>query len=202
MDFSALKTELSDRGFARLTDAQRGVLINRARAELDELATWPYRETSVTGTPPLAITDLGEVDAVFDQSTSISRPLTRRSYAELVNDYGHLSLVGFAEFWYKATPAGVPTVATYPVVSTTIGVQYWKVPVDLSASTDTPASPARFHGLIVLIAERMALASKGDKGSAEAVQVEVDRWVRRMRVALLPDDALAFQVVTDASVDW
>lgn len=201
MDFTALKTELSDRGFARLSDTQRGVLINRARAELDELETWPYREASVTGTPPLAISDLGEVDTVFDQSTSVSRSLVRRSYAELVNDYEDLSLTGFSEYWYKATPAGVPTVAAYPV-SSSIGVQYWKVTADLSAGADTPASPARFHGLIVLIAERMALASKGDRAGAEAVQVEVDRWVRRMRVALLPDDALAFQIITGASSDW
>jgi hypothetical protein len=83
----------------------------------------------------------------------------------------------------------------------TIGVQYYKVSADLSSGTDTPAAPARWHGLIALIAKRMTHAEKGDRGTAESIQVEVDRWVQRMRWAELTDDAPTGMIMTGESVD-
>jgi hypothetical protein len=55
VDFTALKAEVAAAGFARLTDAQLGVFVNRAMHELDDLEPWGYREASATGTAPLAI---------------------------------------------------------------------------------------------------------------------------------------------------
>jgi hypothetical protein len=202
MDFTALKAEVAAAGFARLTSAQLGVFVNRAMHELDDLEPWPYREASATGVAPLSIADLGEVDLVFDTSAGPDQPLDKRSYRELVNDFGDVGTTGGSPwFWYRATPGGVPTIATYPVSTRTVGVQYYKVVPDMVAGSDEPGASARWHGLIALIAKRMAHAEKGDRGTAESIQVEVDRWVHRMRMAELTDDAAVGVIVTGESVD-
>src|SRR4051812_22056516 len=115
MTFQELKDEVAAAGFARLTSSQLGTFVNRAMHELDDMEPWGYREASVTGVAPLAISDLGEVDLVFD-TTATDVPLEKRSYRELVSDFGDVSVTGGSPtFWYRATPSGVPTVATYPV---------------------------------------------------------------------------------------
>lgn len=203
MDFSDLKAEVAAAGFARLTSAQLGTFVNRAMHELDDMEPWGYREASVTGVAPLAIADLGEVDLVFDTSAGPDVVLEKRSYRELVSDFGDVALTGGGSpwFWYRASPAGVPTIATFPVTTQTIGVQYYKVRDDMSSDGDTPLAPPRWHGLIALIAKRMAHAEKGDRATAESIQVEVDRWVQRMRTAELADDAPAGVIFTGESVD-
>lgn len=203
MDFTALKSSLAGRGFQRFTDQLLGEIVNDACAELDEMESWPYREASVTGTAPVAITDLGEVDQVFDVAGPVSVPLEKRSYRELVNDFGDVSLAGGCPwFWYRATPAGVPTVATYPVSSRSVGVQYWRSSPVLAAGSDEPLSPERFHSVVVLIGERMAYARQGDAAVVVTLQGEIDRKVLLMRAALLMDDAAVNQVITGASCDW
>jgi hypothetical protein len=128
----------------------------------------------------------------------------KRSYRELLSDFGDVSTTGGGSpwFWYRASPGGVPTVATFPVTTATIGVQYYSVSADFSSGSDVPDAPSRWHGLIALIAKRMAHAEKGDRATADSIQVEVDRWVQRMRVAELGDDAAAGMIVTGESVDW
>jgi hypothetical protein len=66
MQFSALKQELSDRGFSMMSDTRLGYIINRAAQQLDMSYLWPYREAGVTGTAPVTISDLGRVQAVLD----------------------------------------------------------------------------------------------------------------------------------------
>lgn len=203
MDFSDLKTSLSNRGFSRLGDDLLGEYVNDALSELDSYGPWPYQEASVTGTAPLAIADLAEVDTVFDtEGTDVA--LTKRSYAELISDYGDLSVdvgSGAPWYWYRATPDGVPTIAVYPTTTRTIGVQYWRISAVLSGDSDLPVVPARFHRVIVLIAERLAHARKGDQATAAALQVEVDRQVQLMREST-GDDAQTEQIITGASEDW
>jgi hypothetical protein len=184
MDFSELKTELGERGLVRLGDTRLGVLVNRAVRELDTMERWPYREQSVTGTAPLAVSDLGFVEAVFD-TTGTDALIPMRTYDDLVRSYGDLSTVGAApSFWYLAYPAGVPTVATFPVTSVTVGVQYYRVTPVLTG-TDEPLAPEQWHGLIVDIAERLAVRAKGDHAAGEALQAAIDRELVGMRLDLL-----------------
>jgi hypothetical protein len=49
MTFAELKTELAARGFDHLSDTRLGQYVNQARAELDGMHMWPYREDSATG---------------------------------------------------------------------------------------------------------------------------------------------------------
>jgi hypothetical protein len=182
VNFSELKTELSDRGFSYLSDTRLGRYINNARAELDDTDLWPYREEFTTGAAPLSISDLGTIEAVLDER---DQPLIPGEYRDLVSVFGDISTAGTPTHYYIANPSGTLQVATYPTSSETIQVQYWEVTPDLSLSSDTPLAPTRFHKLIVDMAVRECYRDADNHEAAEALQVQIDRDLWRMREALL-----------------
>lgn len=185
MDFSELKDELAARGFGYLSDTRLGVYINNARAELDRMYLWPWLEASATGTSPLTVTDLAAVEAVVNTSQS-NAPLYPIDYRTLTEAYGDLSTSGSPSYYYLARPSS-PEVATYPVSSTdTIGVQYWKVTPDLSASSDTPASPEEAHYTIVDLAVRRAYRDSDNHQEAEQIQSEIDRAIGQLLLQYPP----------------
>ena len=184
MDFSALKTELAARGFDHLSSTRQGYYINAARAELDRMYLWPWREASATGTAPLTISDLAVVEAVTD--TTNDTVLTPIDYRTLLHTFPDLSTAGNPTYYYTARPSS-PEVATYPVSSSaTIGVQYWKVTPDLSASSDTPASPTEAHYTIVDLAVRRAYRDSDNHAEAEAIQSEIDRAIGQLLLQYPP----------------
>lgn len=199
MNFSELKTELAARGFDYLSDTRLGQYINWARAELDDTELWPYREESATGTAPLSISDLGTIEAVIDTTTSL--PLEAWDYRDLLHSYGDLSVDGSPQFYYLANPSGTPEVATYPESSNTIGVQYWEVTPDLTG-TDTPLAPSRFHKIIVDMAARECYRDADNHQAAEALQVQIDRDLWRMREALLVGSTQGPQARVQITEGW
>lgn len=205
MNFGDLKAELAARGFDALSSARRGQVINDAIAELDEYALWPYREASVTGTAPLTVADLGVIEMVINTDES-NRSLQPASYASLVNWHGDVSTSGTPACYYVAWPSGVPVVATYPVSSDTIGVQYWRVTPELAADADVPVAPSRYHRLYLLIAQRMAESERGNLDVAGGLQQEIDRQLARMVDALFDGQTVQgpsdYQSITFASEDW
>lgn len=185
MDFADLKTELSDRGFSYLDATRLGRYVNNARAELDRMYLWPWREAFVTGLAPLTVSDLGTVEAVMNTSQS-SVPLDKRDYRHLLELYGDLSTAGSPSYYYLARPTSAE-VATYPISATDlIGVQYWKVTTDLVDATDTPASPTEAHYTIVDIAVRRAYRDSENHTEAEAIQSEIDRAISSLVLAYPP----------------
>lgn len=181
MNFSELKTELSDRGFSYLTDTRLGRYVNFARAELDEADLWPYREASAMGQSPLAVSDLGVIESVLDLDTGC--PVRPGDFGSLQNTYGDLTVMGRGGYYYIAWPAGVPTIATVPTDLSNIGVQYWKISPDLTG-TQTPLAPARFHNIYVDMAVRMAYRDSDNHEAAEALGAQIERDTMRMRRAL------------------
>jgi hypothetical protein len=179
MTFAELKTELSDRGFSDLSDARLGRYINYARAELDRMYLWPWREKSGTGTAPITISDLGVIEAVTNESQDYRLP--QRQYRDLLDQHGDLSTSGTPECYYVGWPSGVPVVGTYPTNTDTIGVQYWKVTADLTGSQE-PDSPDEAHYLIVDLAVRRASRDVGDHEGAEAIQSEIDRQINDLLI--------------------
>ena len=179
MNFAELVAELQARGFDDLdSDGTRaGRFVNAAYLELCGLHQWPFLEESATGVAPLALSDLGTIEVVLDLDRNVE--LAPREYRDLIADYGDLSTTGTAVFYYLANPSGTLQVATYPVSTNTIGVQYWEVPGDLTG-TDTPVVPARYHDIIVDLAVCRAYRDSDNHAAAEALQAHVDRRVSQM----------------------
>jgi hypothetical protein len=176
-----------------------GVLVNRAYQRLVGLHRWPFREASGEGTAPLDVTDLGQIEAVTNETQQY--PLELVSYDDLLEWYGDLTTTGNPAYAYRAFVDSIPVVATYPTNTDTIGVQYWKFPTDLSG-VQVPIVPARYQLLIVEIASVMAERERGNHDAANALQVEVDRQVAEMVDDLLPQQEPAFQSISFASEDW
>lgn len=172
MDFDELRTALAARGFDDYDDSTLGARINAARAELDRMYLWPWREKSVTGTAPLTVTDLGTIEAVTNES--LDYVLTGAQWRHLRDNVTDLATSGTPEFYYRASTT---TVATYPTNEDTIGVQYWKVTADLSSDSDDPASPAEAHSLIVDIAAARGWRDKDNHELASAIQADVGRQI-------------------------
>lgn len=186
MDFTALKTALTDGSFDDLSTAQQGLLINDAVREVDESARWPYREATSTGAAPLTIADLGEIDTVLDATTSL--PLMPTSRGEVVRGAGDVTLAGQPSYWYRDTLSGTLKVTTYPVTTGNITVRYYKTPATLSAGADTPGAPARWHSIYVAVARREAFRRfRGDPVAAQAEQVFINAEISSMRASLLID---------------
>jgi hypothetical protein len=208
MNFTELKAELIARGFDSLTDARAGVYINNARAELDRIFLWPWREASVTGVSPLTISDLAganSIEKVINTSQS-STPLSRCDWSTLVDLYGDLSTSGTPSYYYIASPGGSFEVATVPVSSSdVIGVQYWALTPDLVNASDTPTSPSQAHYTIVDLAARRAYRDNDEHDAATALQPEIDNAISQLLEAYppgTPDGPEAYVGVTFASEDW
>lgn len=202
MNFSELKQEVSDRGFSMLSDTRLGRYVNVARADLDRAFLWPWREASATGTAPLAIANLGQIEAVVNKTQNA--PLSPVDFHTLLDNYGDLSLSGTPSYYYVGWSSGTPQVATYPTSSDTIGVQYWKVAADLSG-TNTPISPSETHYLIVDMAVQKAQRDSDNHEAAAALQPEIDRQIGTLLNAYPPgqqDGPDAYVGVTYASEDW
>lgn len=199
MTFLELRTELAARGFDYLSTLRLGTYVNRARARLDGMYTWTYREDSAVGVAPLSIPTLGIVEAVSNET--LNTPLELMGYADLVAWGYDLSLASTPQYWYRATPAGDPVIATYPTSADTIGVQFWKVCADLSGDADLPEAPARFHGLIVDMAVAMCYRDADNFEAAAALQVEIDLQVAQMMAELSPQQDGMFLHASGRS-DW
>lgn len=162
---------------------------------------WSYLEDSATGVPALSIPTLGSVEAVSNET--VGYPLEEVGYADLVSWGVDLALTGSPTYWYKATPSGVPVVATYPDTTDTIGVQFWRVSVDLVADGDEPAAPDRWHSLIVDLAVAMAYRDGDAHDKAEALQVDIDRQTAQMVDELVSQNEPRYQRLgIDNSQDW
>jgi len=202
MNFSELKTELSDRGFQHLSDTRLGRYVNRAVARLDGMYRWPYREDNGIGIAPLVVPALGQVEAVTNQSQG-DYPLSESSYKDLTEWYGDLTTEGPPRYWYRAYVSGDPIVATYPVSTTDIiGVQFWKITEELTG-TNTPEAPDRYHMLYVDLAVQMAYRDMDAHAMAEAMRPEINQQVLEMMDDLLQQQDPTFQRTTwYSSEDW
>jgi hypothetical protein len=199
--FSELKAAVLARGFNRLTDTQRGEYVNAAVTEVDGLYPWPYRLTTSTGAAPLAISTLGEIDTVTD--TVQDRALEPETFQALTDYFGDISTTGDPSFFYVDWSGGSQTVRVFPVSTNNLSVRHYAAPTALSGASDTPAAPSRFHlSVYVPVACRMAASDSG--GDPARFQLEADRGLQAMMLALLPDQlsGMVQRVDWGGSADW
>lgn len=199
--FSDLKTEVFNRGFDSLNDGGTGASrvarwVNDAMHEIDEIERWPYRAATATGAAPLTVSDLGDVEAVYD-STNGARlaPIDRGA---LVQGDADLAATGTPTVFYLV--GNVVTV--WPVAAVSLSVTYWKVGPDLSGNSDTPLMPDRFRMAIVNYAVASALEDKSNYQEAAVARASGDRLVERMRESYVLQAGGARQAVFGYSEDW
>lgn len=181
MNFQALRDEVKARGFDYLTDTRVGQFVNTSYQELCELMSWPFLETTITGSPPLAITDVRAVLSVTDTTNKTTlAPVDRRNMERIdptLDEAGQP-----CAWWLENTTLSVWPTAT-PNIS--LSVRYLKVPVDLVATGDTPVVPTRFHDIIVDGAVLRAQKDNDDYGAAQTTQALWQQGVDRMVASLM-----------------
>jgi hypothetical protein len=198
LTFATLQTELSDRGFSRLSATRLGYFINQARADLDGYRLWPYRLTTASGAAPLTIADLGTIEEVVDTANN-SNPLHYMSRRNLLDYYGTITTTGTPQFFYIDN--GI--VRTFPIGGT-LSVRYYKNAPDLTG-TQVPLAPFEFHFLIVDLAEQRAHRSKGDIATANALQPYIDQQLQGMvedQFGQQIEGGDFVQTITGSSEDW
>jgi hypothetical protein len=183
-DFTTLKTNVSDRGFARLSPTQLGKVVNDAVDEVDALEPrWPYLQLTVTGTLPLVTADMSSVSQVVNTSTNLPIPYMR--YEDLASIAGSLAQASADPAYWYFTPGSTTSISGFPVSTRTVRLVYWKVSPDLSAGGDTPLAPARWHQVDEDVAVRNAMRMKNDYADAAALQAVIDGKIAAMRTDLL-----------------
>jgi hypothetical protein len=138
--------ELKARGFDYLSDARATIMLNNGKNALEDEWEWPWLEaTTVTGTAPLTISDLRSVLYVADTTTGNSLIGVD---ARDVNDIDtNLTTAGTPLMWWLD---GTSTLRTYPTSTTAqISARYLRYSSELSAGSDTPAIPVRYHPIWV-----------------------------------------------------
>ena len=199
-DFSTMQTEVYARGLDYLNDGGAGVTrvkrwINNAMHRIQEMADWPFMQTSTTGAAPLTVSDLRKVEAVWDSTNKTQ--LYQRSRADLLRDTEDLTLTGTPQYFYVT---GGNSISVWPAnTSVSLTVYYWKYGTDLSANSDTPLVPDRFRQAIVDDAVAQGLADAGDLVGAAAARGERDALLAQMleSFGMLEPSALSVPVVGD-----
>jgi hypothetical protein len=196
VNLAALRTELKARGFDFLSDTRCNSFLNEAYHSVCEWngTPWPFLETTTTGTAPLTISDLREI--VYVTNTSLNEVLEPEDIRNL-NDWNPgLTLTGTPVRYYLD---GTTTLKVWPAsTSASLSVRYLKVPTDLSSDSDSPVIPARFHPLVVDMAEVLAYQDASDFQEAEAKRQLLEIKLGRMRDTLnvRQDDEPSFIQVT------
>jgi hypothetical protein len=184
--FGELLDEVFERGFDDLRDsgvqeARVRRWVNQAYREVIDAAPWPFLETTIEGTAPLEVSDLGHVKQVAIAATDTAIPFISR--AQVAQWDPASDDTGSAEKWFLE---GEGTINTYPLDTTsTLRVRYVKVPADLATSEDRSVVPAQYAEAIVAGAVNRCLRNRNNYEAAAEERQEMDRIVTKMRHSLL-----------------
>lgn len=151
MNLLDLRSEVAARGFDFDTPTRVNAWVNRVLHRAYERHPWPFLETTTTGVSPLTISDVRNVLSVVDTVTK--EPLSWEDPRALLERDPTLAATGNPTSWYLEGSA----LTVYPANTTdTLSVRYIKVAPDLSADSDSPLFPTRFHYCLVDGAVAMA----------------------------------------------
>jgi hypothetical protein len=178
--FAELKLELRSRDHT-ISELRAGRFINDAYQELCDCESWPFLEDAHTGTSPATIADYRKVQTVVD--TTHDRRLSFITETDLRSIDPELAQTGAPSAYYLT---GGDTINVWPVSTVDLRVDFLKVPTDMSADGDEPLPPARYHGLIVDMAQIRAARFRPEQVAfvPQLIQM-VDYEKDKMREALL-----------------
>lgn len=203
MTFTQLLTEFYARGFDYLDDGGAGAtrakrFINQSYQEICGMDDWPFLRTTITGTTPLTISDLGTVESVTNTTTGLNVSFV--DFRTLAESYPSLDDTGSAE-WAYLTQGTI--LNTYPLGSDTVRVTYHRLVNDLDSGTDQPVIPAKYQYAIIDMACGRAYMDSDNPEMAAMVRRDGEALVQQMREQLLyqqhqdPDMIVAYGYSTD-----
>jgi hypothetical protein len=202
MNLGQLKTAVAARGFNYLLDGSTDEdrlerVINQSYQQICEMERWPFLNTAFyTGALPSTIADLGRIEAVtFNASTSDQQLLEPKSREWLLRSFPSLTQTGTPLFYYLNDTS----LRVFPVNTGQFTVVYWEIPPDLSADSDTPLIPSRWHSVIEDLAVFYLAEDQETRQNANA---NVERQLLVMRQSLLAREDIAYQQITGAAEDW
>lgn len=202
MDLITARTEVKARGFDYLPDSRVDRFLNNAKNALEDwFVDCPWLETTAaTGAAPLTVSDLHSVIYVLDTTTSL--PLEGVDARDIVDLDGNVSTAGYSRYWWLD---GLTTIRTYPVnASDQISVRYRKYSPELSANTDTPSIPVRYHPVWVDFAVVEALKDDDQYGEAQQLLGFINTRLQEMQdtFTLRNRQNTQTQVIVHGSEDW
>lgn len=205
MDFGTLRLEVASRGFDYLLTDNAGEQrlkrwVNLAYTEVCEQDDWPFLRTTTTGTAPLTVSDLGSIANVRNSTEDTA--MEYRDERDLIDLFGDLTEVDIARYYYLTSPT---VIAVYPAdTSSTLRVTYFKVPTELSADSDTPLIPTRYHMSVVEYAVAHAYKDNDNPEMAQVARAEGDRIVQMMRERLMLPSHQGTDFISSlgSAVDW
>jgi len=182
MNYDELLAEAQARGFDYLDPTRIQRYINQVYLNICEEEQWPFLETTETGTPPYTTTaEIRGVDSVVDTTNAnILSWMDRRRLLEIDRD---LTTTGTPVYWYQTSQS---TINVYPAnTAITLSVHFFKVPTELTAGSDEPLIPQRWHDLIVDGVAIRAYKDTDDYDAAGNVQQWYDAQLQQMRDSVL-----------------
>jgi hypothetical protein len=173
MNLGQAQQELADRGFDYLAAPRMTTMLNRAVADFGDFYPWPWLRKTATGPAPLTITDLKYVLKVFDQSGN-------EMFGMGDSEDLDVTQTGTPDTWWIDDTSGSTVLTAYPVGTVTFSVRYVAEAPLLSASSDTPLIPARYHPLWVDLAVIRAYQDSDNFAAANALRQDTELALQRL----------------------
>lgn len=177
-----LQTEFAARGASRLESSgntRKNYFLNKAANDIYERQSWPFLETTATGSSPLTISDVRQILSVTDSTNDAPLyPIDRRnvSFADPTIDD-----TGSPTNWYLEDSV----LTTWPTTSVSLSVRYIKVPAEMANAGDEPAMPNRYRLLIVDGAMLEAYKDADAFDADGALRNDYEEGIRRMTATLI-----------------
>lgn len=201
MNLGEARTELAGRGFDYLEASRVNTFLNDAKNTFEDAYPFPWLETSTSGASPLTIADLKQVLYVVDSTNNQELVGVAASQVVAELDPSITTTTGAPDVWWLD---GEETIRTYPTTAVTLSVRYVKESPELSADSDTPLIPARYHQTWVDIAVIRAYMDSDNFVAALGLKQIVDVTLSQIitRYASRNAQNPGYQTIRGYSEDW
>lgn len=204
MTLDDIRTEVEARGFDYVQPANTRInrWINVAYQRINDVEAWPFLETELETTTPVAISDLRTVLSVVDVDNE--RTVLWEDPRRIRERDPNLDATGTPESWFISPADGQFTV--YPADDNhTISIWYIKEAADLSNGSDEPLWPSRYHYVLVDAAVAEAYKDTDNFEAYGHIVPIVEAGITNMRNVLLSehyDTPAEIGAGYLSSVDW
>ena len=166
MNLAQGEQALRDRGFDYLRSDQAWLMLNAGKDEFEDQYEWPWLWTPFSGQTPLTLIDFKLMITV----ASGGGELLGLDLRQVAQDGTDLTLKGTPAYWWMN---GANELHAWPGDGATVnGVMIADTP-PLTAPTDEPLIPARYHGLWVDYAVVEAYKDSDNFPAAQSLRADI-----------------------------